>query len=391
MTKQLKIFVAIVLVFSFSFMYVGYAKVTDSLSIEGSATVEGRVVIDYLYVSAASMVGGSSADKVGTMDGSKDASNPMGWVMLNLDFTSSLTKTVRLTVQNNNPTIKYMFYEPRVVSSYSTGEAEYTVSIKSGITPGQLNQQGLVYGGSTIASGASIENIEVTITSSEAVSASITLQMIFGFEGEEDKTEAESQATVKNALERFRDALNDTTMYNRILSEMSKNGFWQGDYVGNVVGSGDTDTQLVIDIFGDTLNKISFTEGGAEQTCTVMIKQADRTSKYSGEEMTLFMTTVDPRTVSNGTYIPVYAVVFVKDPNKTEEPWMQYSDIYLGEAPVNGYDWPHTGKDSFNTESWRVLGNQTFTVVINGSEKQYTITDNSNIKNAISKYESAIK
>ena len=74
-----------------------------------------------------------------------------------------------------------MFYEPRVVSSYSTGEAEYTVSIKSGITPGQLNQQGLVYGGSTIASGASIENIEVTITSSEAVSASITLQMIFGF------------------------------------------------------------------------------------------------------------------------------------------------------------------------------------------------------------------
>ena len=118
MTKQIKIISAVVLLFSFAFMSVGYAQLTDTLTFEGEATVEGHVVFDYLYVSDASIVGAAANDRVGTLDGSKDAANPMGWAMLNLDFTTSLTKTVKLTVQNNNPTVKYMFHEPRVVSTY---------------------------------------------------------------------------------------------------------------------------------------------------------------------------------------------------------------------------------------------------------------------------------
>ena len=173
MSKQIKAFIAAILIFSFCFMFVGYAQLTDSLTFEGIAKVEGHVVYDYLYVSEASIVGASANDKVGALDGSKDAASPMGWALLNLDFTSSLTKTVKLTVQNNNPTIQYMFHEPRAVSTYAGNDAEFTVEIKSGITPGQLNQAGLVYGGSTIASGGAISNVELTITSNKAANIAV--------------------------------------------------------------------------------------------------------------------------------------------------------------------------------------------------------------------------
>ena len=374
MTKPINIFVAAILAFSFSFMCIGYAELTDTLAFEGSATVEGRVVYDYLYVSEASILNPTSADGVGTTDGSKDPANPMGWAMLNLDFTRSLTKTVRLTVQNNNPTIQYMFHEPRVVSTYGNTDAELTVEIKSGITTGQLNQAGLVYGGSTIASGAAISNIEVTITSSAAVSTAVTLQMVFGFEGEEDKQEAESQATIKNALIKFQEALNNSAMYNRIVKQMADVS-WQSNYVGNVVGSDADDSALIKDIFDDTLKKVSFTDGEEGQECTVMIKKKNVTGSYRNpndtHEMVLYLTTHNPSNYSSGTKIAVFAVCFAY--NSTTKQWFQHGDIYSGVESTNNYAGT-SGSTSFNTESWVLDKEQTFTGVINGNQNySYTV------------------
>lgn len=375
MTKQVNIIVAVFLLLSFSFLSIGYAEVTDTLAIEGEATVEGRIIYDYLYVSEASIVGGSTNDAVGTLDGSKDAANPMGWAMLNLDFTTSLTKTIRLTVQNNNPTIQYMFHEPRVVETYAGSGAEFTVEIKSGITPGQLNQAGLVYGGSTIASGAAISNIEVVITSNTAVNVAVTLQMVFGFEGEEDKQEAESQATIKNALTKFQDALNNAEMYTRIVDQMGEVS-WQNNYVGNVVGSKAADSELIKDIFGDTLNAVSFTDGAEGQECTVMIKKKNVTGSYRNpkdtHEIVLYLTTHDPSDYSSGTEIAVFAVCFAY--SSTTKQWFQHGDIYSGIASTNNYAGT-SGSTSFNTESWVINKEQTFTGVINGNQNYtYTIT-----------------
>lgn len=400
MIKQLKIFVAVVLLFSFSFMFVGYAQLTDTLTIEGTVNVEAHVVIDYLHVSEASIVNATANDAVGTIDGSKDSSNPMGWAILNLDFTTSLTKTVRLTVKNNNPTIKYMFHEPRVVSTYGGGDAEFTVEIKSGITPGQLNQQGLVYGGSTIAAGAEISNIEVTITSSAAVNTALTLQMVFGFEGEEDKAEAESQATIKNALIKFQEALNDDVMYDRIVNQMDIVS-WQNNYVGNVVGSNADDSALIKEIFDDTLNKVSFTDGEEGQECTVMIKKKNVTSNYrnpnDNHEMVLYLTTHDPSEYSSGTEIAVFAVCFAY--SSTTGQWFQHGDIYSGIASTNNYEGT-SGSTSFNTESWVINRAQTFTGVVNGTQNyNYTITPTSGwfgglnfgIDKCVSAFENATK
>ena len=374
MTKQIKIISAVVLLFSFAFMSVGYAQLTDTLTFEGEATVEGHVVFDYLYVSDASIVGAAANDRVGTLDGSKDAANPMGWAMLNLDFTTSLTKTVKLTVQNNNPTVKYMFHEPRVVSTYGGTDIEFTVEIESGITPGQLNKEGLVYGGSTIAPGSAVSNIELKITSTEPINTALTLQMVFGFEGEEDKNEAESQATIKNALIKFQEALNDNVMYNRIVNQMGIVS-WQNNYVGNVVGSQADDSELVKDIFDDTLNKVSFTDNEEGQECTVMIKKKNVTSSYrnpqDNHEMVLYLTTHDPSDYSYGTEIPVFAVCFAY--SSTAKQWFQHGDIYLGIASTNNYDGT-SGSTSFNTESWVIDKEQTFTGVINSNQNySYTI------------------
>ena len=375
MSKQIKAFIAAILIFSFCFMFVGYAQLTDSLTFEGIATVEGRVVYDYLYVSEASIVGASANDKVGALDGSKDSASPMGWALLNLDFTSSLTKTVKLTVQNNNPTIQYMFHEPRAVSTYAGNDAEFTVEIKSGITPGQLNQAGLVYGGSTIASGAAISNVELTITSNKAANIAVTLQMVFGFEGEEDKQEAESQATIKNALTKFQEALNDDVMYDKIVKQMRAVS-WQSNYVGNVVGSNAEDSALIKEIFGDTLNKISFTDGEEGQECTVMVKKKNVTGSYRNpsdtHEMVLYLTTHDPSDYSSGTQISVFAVCFAYSSSTGQ--WFQHGDIYSGIATTNNYAGT-SGSTSFNTESWVINKEQTFTGVVNGNQNySYKVT-----------------
>jgi hypothetical protein len=290
-----------------------------------------------------------------------------------------------------------MFHEPRVVSTYSGTDANFTVEIKSGITPGNLNQDGLVYGGSTIASGASISNIEVVITSDTALNAALTLQMIFGFEGEEDKQEAESQATIKNALTKFQEALNDATMYKRITDQMAAVS-WQNNYVGNVVGSNAADSALMKDIFVDTLNKVSFTDGDEGQECTVMIKKKNVTGSYRNSkdthEMVLYLTTHNPSDYSSGTQIAVYAVCFAY--SSTTKQWFQHGDIYSGIAETNNYSGT-SGSTSFNTESWVINKEQTFTGVINGNQNySYTVTPsrswfglNFGIDECISAYEKA--
>ncbi len=377
MQKSIKIFVGIVLTFSLSFMCLGYAALTDELAIEGSASVEAIVVIDYLHVSSARIVGGSSGDYVGQMSGSTDAANPMGWVILNLDFTKSLTKTVNLTITNSNPTLKYAFYQPQCVAAYSGTTATFGAAVNSGITCGTLNSQGLVVGGTTITSGNSISNISVTVTSSEAVTTTVILQMVFGFEGEADKEEAESQATIKNALEKLKEALNTPAMYNELVSEMKDNAILGigGDYVGNVVGAQDSDTDLIKEIFGDTLKSVTFMEGQEGKECTVMIKKKNVTSKFSNpndaHEFVLYLTTQTPSDYSRGTEISVYAVTFAYSSDSQQ--WIQHGDIYLGTAETNAYSGT-IGSTSFNTETWIVKTTQNFTgKLIDGREYHYSV------------------
>ena len=103
-----------------------------------------------------------------------------------------------------------------------------------------------------------------------------------------------------------------------------------------------------------------------------MVKYKNVTDNYqnpnNNREMVLYLTTEDPTTkkassiFSKGGTITVFAVVYVYD-QETKQ-WIQYGDAYKGDANVNKYDFPNYGNDSFDTESWRVLNNQTFSIKV---------------------------
>jgi hypothetical protein len=81
--------------------------------------------------------------------------------------------------------------------------------------------------------------------------------------------------------------------------------------------------------------------------------------------MILFMTAADLDSVSGGSYVDVYAIVFTKDEGGSE--WYQKGDMYLGSARAVGYLLGSTlAHDSFNPSTWRQLdanGNRTNTTL----------------------------
>ena len=196
---------------------------------------------------------------------------------------------------------------------------------------------------------------------------------------------------------KFQEGLNDAKMYKRITDRMGVVS-WRNNYVGNVVGSNAADSALMKDIFGDTLNKVSFTDGNEGEECTVMIKKKNVTSSYRNSkdthEMVLYLTTHNPSDYSYGTEIAVYAVCFAC--NSTTKLWFQHGDIYSGIAETNNYSGT-SGSTSFNTESWVINKEQTFTGVINGNQNySYTIKPSSSwfglnfgIEDCVSAFEKA--
>lgn len=398
MSKGVKVLVAAFLSFSIFFIGIGFAAVSDTLNISGSVTVlKPPKSYDYLYVSRADITTPKTGESVGVHDGSTNLSQPLGWATFTLDFTGAkenapVTRSVNVDVTNASGSA-YLFKELQCLvvgnDSYSP-----TASVTSGnLNTGTVNSEGEVVddGQATkIEPYQSINNIALNVTSTVSAKLTLTLNFVFGFAGEADKEEAENKATVKNAVAKLEEALNNSTMFNNITKEMGKNGAlgWlgMGNYVGNVVGSQESDTELIEEIFDDTLNSVTFEDNGASNKCTVMIKYENITSSYSGSEMTLYLTTTELSETSHGDDVTVYAVVIAK--NSSTGIWAQYGDIYKGWASTNDYRGYGSNSNSFDTGSWRSRGEQTFITIENDlSNKTYTIGNDVTIATAISRYE----
>ncbi len=406
--KKIKIFVSLILFVSLSFTCIGYATVSEELTITGTAQYELAHIINYLFVSDADISGATSSDKVGTMDGSTDLTNQFAWVMLTLDFTSANTKTVNVELTNASAVrLGYYKYELSCNTSQYTA-ADFTTSL-SGITidihsGGYDESTKLVgvpseYQNSTnsyvIQSGDTYSGGSVTISSDVGAVVDVSLKFYYAPFSEEDQGELEGEETINAASDKLTDVLNSIAgapkTYDQLIQQM-KDASYQDDYVGNVVGAGDSDEEFVNAVFGETLNSVSF-NGAEGRPCTVMIKKEDITSTFSGDEIVLYLTTDDPSNPQNVTssgffgtkYIEVFAIVYVYNP--TTEEWSRYGDVYRGEAYTNNYNGIGFGNNSFNTDSWRLLDNQTFmTLESDGTIKRYTVSDNSNIDRCITQY-----
>ena len=412
MKKTLNVFIAIMLSLSFLTVCAGYAAVTDTLSVEGSLFVKQLPkVIDYLYVSDASVVSGNAT--ITNKDGSEDLSNPAGLLFLQPDFSSSTEIVINMTITNASAS-DYIYKTDAEIELINSA-AEPITAISVTVSDTMISETEAKASDSDPTSvtkgGGTITGITVTLTASETYSGPITahIKFPFGFASAEDEEEAENQTTVNNAVEALKDALNgenpnEGANYDGIYDAMDANGY---DYVGNVVGSSTSDTQLISNIFGDTLNSVSFSETENPEKCTVMLKGINLDNDSGYERVIMYLTPTDLSTANiatgssyNGMYTNssvsittyVVAVDIITNEDGTET-WVQHGNIYKGSCNPNVYEvelrWGFMPVrpdycDSINTDTW-VASDATYTA---GNGVTYDVTSNMTIDEIISKYDS---
>ena len=395
------------IVFSFLFilMSIGYAALTDTLNINGTAKVE---IPEGLFIVDVTTQGMSNVDKneVDYLQYTTTVDS-----LINRRSSNAGTVTYKITVLNNTKlTYSYrgLYYQTSLKeydgNNYVSTRAE---NRKIGVVCSLANaapQDKIVAPGERIT-------FTVTYTVGRNMDANKDWKTLINFQfGINVEGEAEALAVVEK---KFLDILNTSSTYHQLVDALD-NKFdgrqeWTSNYIGNVVGSTSADSMAVNTLFA---GQLQITVGNEQMDATVLIKHEnldgntmtgdDYTAvnednggvfRGYGCEMTLYLT-IDPLS-SAGKYVPVYAVVFTCDRDENGNiigEWYRIGDTYEGEANVVTYDGGN-GTGSFVTDNWRaeparhdVIAGYNYTVGnINYSldAYSYTIADNVNIETIV--------
>ena len=390
----LKAVIGAALSFMCLFTCIGYAELTDRMTISGTANAEPPEGIYITNVSVASTFYASSASQN------------------QIDYSTSVDSTVNIqyyggsrnrkygnvkyeiTVWNNTP-YAYAYSGINYVSSlsgydanqYLGGDMTVTVTDKDGgsfvgdiVSP----RERVVFYATYTVSNTSICNTDLkTLVNYE-----------FGV-----NVESVGDVALDAVLVRFSDILNDTssggayeTLIDKIDDKYDGDKDWKATFIGNVVDAHNEDTETINELFQD---KLSLTIDGVVTNVTVLIKRenldgntatgddyvatANGNSTYGyGCEMTLYMTTDE---LQSGSPI-IYTAVFTCDKNEdgTCGNWYMIGDKYVGTASIVGYEGGYT-TGSFDTGTWRSKGNTTYVV---SSDYNYTVSAGQSIGSIIS-------
>ena len=387
------------------FVGVGYAELTDTLNIRGSAKID---VPEGLFIIDVSTTGTTNVDR-----------NEVEFLEYSTTLDSQISRTnngtgtvtYRITALNNTK----LTYSYRGLY-YQSGLSDYNGNRYISTSNGRSNigvvcsLANLPAESKKVGPGQTIE-FTVTYTVGNRLSANTNWDTLVNFQfGINVDGEQEAVAVVE---EKFLNVLNATTTYEQLIDALD-NKFdgrqeWTSNYIGNVTGSSSEDSVAVNSLFA---GQLQITVGSQQRDATVMVKHENldgntktgddyvATNQSNGGvfrgygcEMTLYLT-VDPLTAA-GQYVPVYAVVFTCDRdengNITSE-WYRLGTTYAGEANVVTYD-GGTGTGSFVTDNWRAK-QATYELVegysynINGVSYQlnsysYTVAANVNIESIV--------
>lgn len=400
----------ILLTFLCLFSGVGYAAISNTMQIKGSARVE---LPSGLFITNITVKGSSNVDK--NEFSFKEYTTT---VESNISRTSSGAGTVtyQITVLNNTKlTYSYrdIYFQTNLtnyngnshvtntaINNYSNKIA-VVCSLKNAtaenkkVAPGESLVFNVIY---TIGAGRSHRDDWKTL---------INFQFGINVDGEREALEVVEQ--------KFLNILNSQTTYEQLIDALD-NKFdgrqeWTSNYIGNVTGSSSEDSVAVNTLFAGHLQ---ITVGKDNLDATVLIKHENLDGNlYTGDdyvaenasnggvfrgygcEMTLYLT-VDPLT-SAGRYVPVYAVVFTCDRdengNKISE-WYRIGSTYAGTANVVTYDGGN-GTGSFVTDNWiadaatyQLIDGYTFNIdgdVYSLNGYSYSVAQNETIKSIVSK------
>lgn len=358
--------ICMLLTFLCLFTCVGYASLSDTLEVKGSAKT---VIPSGLFITSISTTSTSRIDKN---------------VVEFLEYTTTVDSTLS-----------------RQSSYYNSGSVTYTITVLNN-TKLTYSYRGIYYqsnladygGNNYVATTASRSKIGVEcslanasaenkkVAPGEKLTFTVKYTLGTGMDASKDwKTLINFQFGInvdgeREALEvveaKFLDILNTNSTYVQLIDALD-NKFdgrqeWTSNYIGNVTGSSSEDSVAVNTLFS---GQLQITVGKDQMDATVLIKHENLDGNamtgddYVAEnennggvfrgygcEMTLYLT-IDPLT-SAGRYVPVYAVVFTcdRDENGNIGEWYRIGSTYAGTANVVTYDGGN-GTGSFVTDNWK--------------------------------------
>ena len=369
MKKAYVILTATFLVIATFFTNLGYAKLTDTLRVQGSATVQ----IPYgLFITQVIEQGNTNVDHedhrfleytttLETIIDKKDDTRTGGWRPTTTKYEGSFTYDI---VVYNNTEYEYayrdLYYQ----------KTEYNNSYVS--TSKANNKIGVVVSfpnGSIVAPGEKL-TFQVTYTIGKDLNATTDWKNLINFQFGINVNSIDAATDI--VVQKFLNILNTSSTYNELIEVLDDkfdgNQEWTSNYIGNVGNAVDNDMMTVETLFAGQLTMMV---NGKAQKAWVMIKHEDVDGNeltgddyslnynqygwitHKGCEMTLYMT-VDPLNKANG-WAPVYATVFTCDRdasgNKISD-WYRVGSSYSGEANIVGYRGESGGTGSFVTDNW---------------------------------------
>ncbi len=352
-----KVVINIVLSFLILTMGLGFAAMTDTMTLIGNATVE---IPMGLFITDINLVSSSNTDR--NQYTFLEYSTTVQSVLSRRSGTG--TVVYEITVLNNTQ------YEYAYRGLYYTNNYGNNSYVSTSNSNSRLGVVPTFPEGKIVGPGEQL-TFRVTYTIGRSVNANLNLDTMINFQFGINVESIDQAADIVHA--KFLDILNTSTTYKELVDVLDDkfdgNQEWTSNYVGNVGNAVDNDMMTVETLFAGQLTMMV---NGKAQKAWVIIKHEnldgnektgdDYTLNYNqyglvthkGCEMTLYMT-VDALDDRNG-WAPVYATVFTCDRddagNKISD-WYKVGDTYYGQANVVGYKGESGGTGSFVTDNWK--------------------------------------
>lgn len=392
MAKIQVIALCITLFLVFPFIFVGYAALSDTMLVRGTAEVETP---EGLFITSISRDSYSGLDVYSASFTEYSTTVTANLSKISDRTAGSVTYTVRVL---NNTKYEYayrgLYYQTQSVDN------TYIVQNTNTNPTNKINIITSFPNGTVVQPGEYLEfEVRYTLGSDRnTFRARNTFETLVNYQF---GINVETEESARDAIaDKFANILNTTVTYDELVDVLD-NKFdgrqeWTSNYVGNVGNANSDDAMAVNILFAGQLQMII---NGEVKPATVLIKHEnlDNNTKTGddyvatnasnggvfrgyGCEMTLYLTT-DPLTTANG-YAEVYVCVYTcnrDDDGNIVGDWYRIGDSYKGTANIVGYNGETGGTGSFVTDNWvssyanyNTTSNYTYTVEANTTLKALT-------------------
>ena len=350
MTKWTKIMCCVAVPLALLFAWVGYAKLTATLTIQGNAQAE---MPNAVYIAEIKEIVYSNAEAVPYGEESGDpvaVDFPSTHFLCNTKFNGRGAKVSFEVTVVNGTSIARLFNKIKIYDSADGGSAYDYDGISGNNNPSASIAQGF--------SLAPKSSVTFTVTISYSQWSRDTNKMLFDIEFVRDSTQF-TQAASQAVLTRFEEIINNPSEYQQLFGTgqgnshgLASNGGDSGYYISNNAASPPDAKNLVNSLFAGTLTLVFEDE---EIPITVLLKDGNMcTWNDPGwgrvtNERALYMTadTLDRQ----GQQAPVFVVVYHQQDDGKWVPVCEEGVMLEGTATIIAHD-GSAGTGNFQTDEW---------------------------------------